>query len=198
MVMKELPPWIYWLVRLLPKAIFLPFGTWKFNAFIFPLELILPEAVIWPLFNLIWLFVLSEPILTSSPLPARRYKSLFEVILKALFPVDIISVPLLDSIDIPALSPFNVISFANKSPLALILPEAVMWPIPESSSEPVIPESPFLCPVDRKVCDADTKFWPCQEPEMSDAISPEEDIKFWPCQEPEIPAAVNVLSPPPP
>ena len=60
--------------------------------------------------------------------------------------------------------------FASIFPLALILPEAVMWPLPESSNEPVMPESPLLCPVDRKVCDADTKFWPCQEPEMSAAI----------------------------
>ena len=34
------------------------------------------------------------------------------------------------------------------------------------------------------------KFWPCQEPEMSDAISPEEDMKFWPCQEPEMSDAI--------
>ena len=94
----------------------------------------------WLLFNLIWLFVLSEPILTSSPLPARRYKSLFEVILKALFPVDIISVPLLDSIDIPALSPFNVISFANKSPLALILPDEVILPLNKCVSAIVSPK----------------------------------------------------------
>ena len=68
--------------------------------------------------------MLSEPILISSPLPALRYKSPPEVILKGLTPVDKISVALSASIVIPALAPFNVISFANISPLALISPEA--------------------------------------------------------------------------
>ena len=70
---------------------------------------------------------------------------------------------------------FEAVMFlASRSPLALILPEAVMCPLPDNSNEPVIPESPFLCPVDRKVCDADTKFWPCQEPEIFAAIWAEE------------------------
>ena len=50
----------------------------------------------------------------------------------------------------------------NKFPLALILPT--------TSKAPVIAELPFLCPVDKNVCEADIKFCPCQEPEMSAAI----------------------------
>ena len=35
---------------------------------------------------------------------------------------------------------------------------------------PVIAESPFLCPVDKNVCEAEIKFCPCQDPEISAAI----------------------------
>ena len=64
---------------------------------------------------------------------------------------------------------------ARTYPLAFILPEAVIWFV--TSKDPVIAESPFLCPVDKNVCEADTNSCPCQEPEMSVAIWAEEEIK---------------------
>ena len=42
--------------------------------------------------------------------------------------------------------------------------------VPVTVNEPVIAESPLLCPVVKNVWDADIKFCPCQEPEISVAI----------------------------
>ena len=49
-------------------------------------------------------------------------------------------------------------------------PDPIIVLLPDIVNDPVIPEFPLLCPVDRNVCEADMKFCPCHEPEMSDAI----------------------------
>ena len=67
--------------------------------------------------------VLLEPILTCLFAAASKYKSWAELMLNPPpVPVEVISVPPSASIFIPALAPVNVISLANKSPLALMSP----------------------------------------------------------------------------
>ena len=39
-----------------------------------------------------------------------------------------------------------------------------------TSNDPVIAESPLLCPVDKNVCEAETKFCPSHEPEIPAAV----------------------------
>ena len=54
-----------------------------------------------------------------------------------------------------------------------MLPEAVKWPeLPTKNREPVITELPLLWPVDKNVCEAEIKFWPCHEPEIAAAVNP--------------------------
>jgi hypothetical protein len=51
---------------------------------------------------------------------------------------------------------------------------------------------PLLCPVDKNVCEAEIKFWPCQDPEIPAAVKDLIKGAFVP-RDPEIPAAVKVL-----